>query len=114
MGGSLTPPAATVAALPPRPGPCRLRARRRARRRASGLRPELRARDFDAVVVEDGAAAHVAVALGDGRVDVGAAGDALGPEALGGGGHAGAHAVAHGDGRAELAAIVVDACGVAR
>ena len=50
--------------------------------------------DLDAVVVEDGAAAHVGVALLDRRVDVRAAAQVLEPVALGRGDHAGAHAVA--------------------
>src|SRR4051794_9653955 len=46
--------------------------------------------DLHAVVVEDRAAAHVGVALGDGGVDVGPTADVLEPVALGRGDHAGA------------------------
>src|ERR1700754_1702528 len=49
--------------------------------------------DLDAVVVVDRAAAHIAVALLGGGVDVRPAADVLEPVALGGGDHAGAHHV---------------------
>src|SRR3954447_26864539 len=62
--------------------------------------------DLDAVVVVDRAAAHVGVALLDGRVDVRAAADVLEPVALGGGDHAGADHVRHLDGGLEAAARV--------
>src|SRR5438445_6678736 len=51
-------------------------------------------RHLHAVVVKHGAPTHVGVALGDGDVDVGGAGHALGPEALAGRRHAGPDAVA--------------------
>src|SRR4051794_24461381 len=64
--------------------------------------------DLDAVVVEDRAAAHVGVALLDGRVDVGPAAHVLEPMPLGRAHDAGPYAVGPLDRREEAAARVED------
>src|SRR3954452_15190064 len=65
------------------------------------------ARDLDAVVVEDRAAAHVGVALLDGGVDVRAAAHVLEPMPLGRRDHAGANAIGDDHVGLEAAAGVV-------
>src|SRR3954453_1392263 len=71
------------------------------------------ASDLDAVVVEDGSAAHVGVALLDGRVDVRATADVLEPVALGRRDHARADAIGDDHLGLEAPARVVDAGAVA-
>src|SRR4051794_15997017 len=71
------------------------------------------ARDLDAVVVEDRSAAHVGVALLDGRVDVRAAAHVLEPVALGRGDHARPDAIRDDHLRLKAPAGVVDAGTVA-
>src|SRR3954452_23987075 len=71
------------------------------------------ARDLNAVVVEDRSAAHVGVALLDGRVDVRAAAHVLEPVALGRGDHARPDAVRDDHLRLEASAGIVDAGTVA-